>query len=315
MTPNPTMQKPSPKAAAKPGAKPAELKLERIFNATPKKLYTYWTDPKKYAKWFNPAGLDLVIHEFDVRVGGRIRFDMPQPDGNPNPQEGVFHKLAPFDQIVTGSPDKSFLMTVDFQEMTAKMTRMIVTVVGVPAEYHDMATQGWSKGFDHLERELGTGSALPKVTGKPNVGFTIERILKASPEKVWKLWTTKAGIESWWGPAAKEMGMDLKVLKLDVKPGGKYAIQMKDAKVALVNHGHYKTVEPNRRLTQVWEFDIFLAPGEKPYDVAISIDLEPVGKGTKLTFKQGPLATVEHTEGSREGVGRNLTQLQRVAEA
>lgn len=297
----------------KPAATTAPaLHVERIFNATPERLWSYWTDPKKYAKWFNPAPIDLVVHEFDVRVGGRIRFDMPQPDGSPNPQEGVFHRLDPYNEIQSGAPDRSFLITVTFQPLTAKMTRMGVTVTGVPPEYHAMATQGWNAGFDHLERELGGGSALPKVSGR-NEGFTIERTFKAPPEKVWRLWTTKEGIESWWGPAAKDMGFDLKVLKLDVRPGGEYAIQMKDAKVALVNHGHYKAVEPNRRLAQVWEFDIFLAPGEKPYDVAITIDLEPAaGGGTRMTFRQGPLSTLEHTEGSRQGVMANLAKMQKV---
>jgi uncharacterized protein YndB with AHSA1/START domain len=174
-----------------------------------------------------------------------------------------------------------------------------------------MATKGWNQGFDHLERELGTGPALPKGVAGKNVGFTIERTFKAAPGKVWQMWTTAKGIESWWGPAAKDMGFDLKVLKLDVRPGGEYAIQMKDAKVALVNHGHYNAIVPNRRIEQVWEFDIFLAPGEKPYDVAITIDLEPAGKGTKLTFRQGPLSTAEHTEGSRQGVMKNMEKLEK----
>ncbi len=291
------------------------LTLERIFNATPQRLWSFWTDPKKYAKWFNPAPLDLVIHEFDVRVGGKIRFDMPQPDGNKNPQEGVFHKLDPFNEIVSGAPDKSFLVQVQFELLTAKMTRMTVHVTGVPPEHHAMATVGWNQGFDHLERELGTGSAIPKTAGA-NVGFTIERTLAAPPEKVWKMWTTKEGLASWWGPGAKDMGMDLTVLKLDFREGGEYAIQMKDAKVALVNHGRYTKIVPNRHIGQVWKFDIFLAPGEKPFDVAITIDLEPSANGgTKMTFKQGPLATADHTEGSRQGVMRNFEHLGKVVSA
>ncbi|MES2154578.1 MAG: SRPBCC domain-containing protein [bacterium] len=305
-----TTTKQTTKTNAPGSAKPAaRLTLERAFNATPETLWAYWTDPKKYAKWFNPAPLDLVIHEFDVRVGGKIRFDMPQPDGNKNPQEGVFHKLDKPNEIVSGSPDKSFLIQVQFVPMSAKMTRMIVTVTGVPGEYHAMATKGWNQGFDHLEGLLGTGAALPKAAG-PNVGFTIERTFKAAPEKVWKMWTTKEGIMSWWAVAAHDMGYALAVRKLDVRVGGEYAIEMKDAKVTLVNHGHYTEVVPNRRLAQEWLFDIFLGPGEKPYKVAITIDLAPTpGGGTKLTFKQGPLATAEHSEGSRQGVTKNLEKL------
>jgi len=286
------------------------LKIERAFNATPELLWSYWTDPKKYAKWFNPAPLDLVIHEFDVRVGGKVRFDMPQPDGNKNPQEGVFHKLDPPRELVSGSPDKSFLIRVQFQPMNATRTRMIVTVTGVPPEYHAMATVGWNQGLDKLERELGTGPALPKASG-PNQGFTIERTFKAAADKVWAMWTTKEGLMKWWALSAKDMGYEFSVLKLDPRVGGTYAFQMKDPKVTLVNRGTYTEVVPHKRLAYVWHYDIFLAPDEKPYDVPITIDLERVEGGTKMTFRQGPLAAAEYTEGSRHGVLANFAKLEK----
>jgi uncharacterized protein YndB with AHSA1/START domain len=288
-------------------AKPPQLHLERAFNATPERLWDYWTDPKKYAKWFNPAPLDLVVHEFDVRVGGKIRFDMPQPDGNQNPQEGVFHKLDKPNEIVSGSPDKSFLVQVLFVPMGKTMTRMVVTVTGVPQEYHAMATKGWNSGFDKLEAQLGGGHALPKVTG-PNTGFTIERTLKASPQKVWEMWTTEANIKKWWTGGL----FTTRRATYDVRVGGKYDIEASDGTQTIHNHGTYTEVKPYTRLAWTWEFDIFLAPGEKPYPVAISLDLAPVTGGTKVTFKQGPLATAEHSEGSRQGVLNNFKQLEEV---
>ena len=117
MTSKTTAQKTAPPTAA------PTLTVERVFNATPEKLWQYWTDPAKYAKWLNPApGMDLVIHEWEPRAGGKVRFDMPQPDGSKNPQEGVFHELKPHERIVSGAPDKSFLITVTFQVLTEKMT-------------------------------------------------------------------------------------------------------------------------------------------------------------------------------------------------
>mgnify|MGYP003296218721 CR=1 FL=1 len=129
------------------------LKIDRVFHATPERLWAFWTDPKKYAKWFNPAPIDLVIHEFDVRPGGKIRFDMPQPDGNKNPQEGVFHSLTPYTEIVSGAPDRSFLLVARFEPVDDARTRLVVEVTGVPPEYHAMATTGWNQGFDKLARE------------------------------------------------------------------------------------------------------------------------------------------------------------------
>ena len=46
--------------------------------------------------------------------------------------------------------------------------------------------------------------------------ITIERTLRAPVEDVWELWTTKEGIESWWGPD----GFTTKVFKLELRPEG-----------------------------------------------------------------------------------------------
>jgi uncharacterized protein YndB with AHSA1/START domain len=40
----------------------------------------------------------------------------------------------------------------------------------------------------------------------PNEQITIERTYGASVEEIWELWTTPAGIESWWAP--KVMTLD-----------------------------------------------------------------------------------------------------------
>ncbi len=294
--------------------KPATLKIERAFNATPERLWSFWTDPKKYAKWLNPSPADLVIHEFDVRVGGKIRFDMPQPDGNKNLQTGVFHKLDPYKELVSGDEDKSFLLQVLFVPMGPTNTRMVVNVTGVPTDWHQAATEGWGKGLDKLEKLVGGTPPIPK-TSRENKGFTIERTFKASPEKVWKMWTTKEGLAKWWALSAKDMGYVFTVRAIDVRVGGKYDFEMKDPVQTLHNHGMYTDVVPNKRLAMVWKFDIFLAPGEKAYDVPISIDLQPVAGGTKMTFKQGPLASAEYSEGSRQGVLTNFEKLEKALQA
>jgi len=129
------------------------LTLERTFDATKEELYNAWIDPDVYQQWMNPAGIDLVVHEWDAREGGRVAFDMPQPDGNKNPQSGMFHVLDPHDRIVTGEADKSFLIEVDFIGVNGRTT-MRVTITGLPAEHREPATQGWNVCFDQLEALL-----------------------------------------------------------------------------------------------------------------------------------------------------------------
>ena|SRR5436309_377101 len=83
----------------------------------------------------------------------------------------------------------------------------------------------------------------------------------------------------------------------------------------LHNHGVYTNVVPGKRLEQRWDFDIFLGPGEKPYPITLSVEMEevptmdPKTMGTRMTFTQGPMATTEFTQGSRQGVIQNLRYL------
>ena len=48
--------------------------------------------------------------------------------------------------------------------------------------------------------------------------FVIDRTLKASVEKVWRMWTTKDGLEKWWGPE----DFSSTVRHLDVRAGGRF---------------------------------------------------------------------------------------------
>src|ERR1700720_3344572 len=52
--------------------------------------------------------------------------------------------------------------------------------------------------------------------------FSIQRTYAASIDEAWALWTTKSGIESWWGPE----GFDVTVTSLDLHPGGKLVYLM-----------------------------------------------------------------------------------------
>ena len=52
--------------------------------------------------------------------------------------------------------------------------------------------------------------------------FSIQRTYAASINEVWDLWTTRDGIESWWGPE----GFDVTVTSIDLRPGGQLVYQM-----------------------------------------------------------------------------------------
>jgi uncharacterized protein YndB with AHSA1/START domain len=115
--------------------------------------------------------------------------------------------------------------------------------------------------------------------------ITIERTYKASAEDLWDLWTTKDGIESWWGPD----GFTTEVLEVDLRPGGelRYAMTatapaqvafMKNAGLPLTNQNRitYTEVVTQRRLGYTHLADFI--PGIEPYDVATTVEFHSHGR-------------------------------------
>ena len=109
--------------------------------------------------------------------------------------------------------------------------------------------------------------------------FTLERVYEAAILDVWNLWTTKAGIESWWGPE----GFTVTVHKLDLRAGGEllYAMTatgpdqikfMKSAGMPLTTEARvtYTEVSPMRRLAYTHLVDF--VPGVEAYDVATIVE-------------------------------------------
>jgi uncharacterized protein YndB with AHSA1/START domain len=119
----------------------------------------------------------------------------------------------------------------------------------------------------------------------------IQRSYVAALEDVWDLWTTKEGIESWWGPE----GFRVEVRKLDLRPAGElhYAMIaeapemvafMAQAKMPVVQDCRLRFTEiiPHRRLSYLHQADFI--PGVAPYDVTHVVDLEASGDRVLLTL-------------------------------
>jgi uncharacterized protein YndB with AHSA1/START domain len=114
----------------------------------------------------------------------------------------------------------------------------------------------------------------------PRRKLTLERSYDATLEEVWELWTTKEGIESWWGPD----GFTVTVQKLDLRPGGELLYTMTATgadQIAFMKRAGMPVatrtrivvdeVEPPRRLayTNVVDF----VPGVAAYEAATLVEL------------------------------------------
>ena len=145
----------------------------------------------------------------------------------------------------------------------------------------------------------------------------LERTYSASIDDVWELWTTKEGIEAWWGPE----GFTVSVRELDLRVGGTliYVMTavgapqiefMKRAGMPLSTESRitFKEVAPPRRLLYAHLTDFI--PGVAPYDVDTLLELEPVEDGVRLVLTLEPMHSEEWTQRAVMGWEMELGKLE-----
>lgn len=147
----------------------------------------------------------------------------------------------------------------------------------------------------------------------------LERTYPASIEDVWELWTTRQGIESWWGPD----GFAVTVQKLELEPGGElsYAMTatapetvayMKQANMSVTTHCRivFSEVEPPRRL--VYRHTVDFVPGVATYDTGTLLELEETKDGVLLVLTIDAMHDEEWTQRAVMGWENELGKLGKV---
>lgn len=156
------------------------------------------------------------------------------------------------------------------------------------------------------------------MTQAAGTRIVIERTYEASIDEVWELWTTKEGIEAWWGPE----GFSTKVHELDLRPGGvmRYAMTAVDpGMVAFMKQNGmpvtteaqltYVEIVPGKRIT--WSHKVDFVPGVAPYDTGNKVEFLVEGKNVRMVMTLDPMHSDEWTQRSVMGWESQLNKLAR----
>lgn len=144
----------------------------------------------------------------------------------------------------------------------------------------------------------------------------LTRTYEASIEDIWNLWTTKAGLESWWGPE----DFSVKVNKLDLRPGGEllYAMTatappqvefMKRAGMPLTTEARltYTEVSPMQRLAYRHAVDFI--PEVRAYDVATVVEFSAERNRVRMVVNIDAMHSDEWTQRAVAGWETQLTKV------
>lgn len=145
---------------------------------------------------------------------------------------------------------------------------------------------------------------------------TMNRTFNATLEQVWALWTTRQGIESWWGPE----GFSVTVQHLDLRPGGTLFYTMTATGAGQVafmkQHGlplsteskiTFTDVSPPARLAYLHAVDF--VPGVPTYDTATVVELRAVEGGVSLSLSFDAMHDDTWTERATAGWTSELGKL------
>ena len=146
---------------------PSTIKIHRVLNAPPERVYRAFTDPDAMAKWLPPHGFTGHVHSLDLKVGGKYRYEWRNgANGTTMGMGGKFLEISAPERLVAtelfddpGYPGEA----IDTQVLTEKggKTTLTMTVRYASKEARDgvmegPATSGLEHNYGNLERLLDT---------------------------------------------------------------------------------------------------------------------------------------------------------------
>lgn len=144
-----------------------EIVLTRVIDAPRALVYQAWTDPEHAMQWFGPKGFSCTLHEMDVRVGGRWRFDMRAPNGTLFPNRIEYVEIAPNERLVfwhgkdVDDDPERFYVTITFDAQLNNKTVITLRQLHPTKELRDaklgfgaveLGLQTLDKLADHVRR-------------------------------------------------------------------------------------------------------------------------------------------------------------------
>ena len=143
------------------------LRIERVFAAPIKDTFDAWTNVDALRRWW-PAGpgWDTPVAEVDVRVGGRLRLVMRDPQGREFGGEGRYLTIDRPDRLVftwrwdsAAFGARQQLIEVSFTDNGDRTTTVLLTNTGLTDADLQDHREGWDASFDNLDAVLAAGSS------------------------------------------------------------------------------------------------------------------------------------------------------------
>src|SRR5512141_3153554 len=145
----------------------ATLVLRRLLNAPRERAFKAWTSPEHIQQWMRPEpGMVVPLVCMDLRVGGKFRIQMKNPDGEYFTAVGEFREVKPSERLVDtwdwekdGSgtefgevEGKTSLITVEFLKMGERTEFVMTHTRFASVESRDSHARGWGRALESFAK-------------------------------------------------------------------------------------------------------------------------------------------------------------------
>jgi uncharacterized protein YndB with AHSA1/START domain len=136
------------------------VRIERTFSAPAEDVFDAWTSPEVMRRWFHcEADWATPEAEVDLRVGGKVRVVMRQPDGTEAEARGEYTVIdRPHRLVMTWTfhddPSNEQLIELSFSESENSTNVLLVNSRISTDERRGAQDWGWNGCLDQLERLL-----------------------------------------------------------------------------------------------------------------------------------------------------------------
>jgi uncharacterized protein YndB with AHSA1/START domain len=141
------------------------LELKRVLEVPRERIFGAFTEPAQLATWWGPQGFTTPEVDLDLRVGGRYRFTMQPPDGEPFHLSGEFRAIDAPSRLVYSfrweepdPDDRTTVVTLSLLEV-GEATELSLRQGEFATEARlALHRDGWTDSFDKLRELLKPGS-------------------------------------------------------------------------------------------------------------------------------------------------------------
>lgn len=311
-----------------------EIVLTRVVAAPRALVFRIWTEPTHVHLWWGPTGFTTSTQSMVVQPGGEWRFTMHGPDGRNYPNVISYLEVEEPARLVfrhggdaDGEP-VDFHTTVTFEELSPIETRVTMRSSFANREQRDRVIRDYGaieggkqtlqRMSEHAQRQLRSGTSAGEE-------LVLHRVLRASRELVYDVWTRPEHLAAWFGPK----GCKLEVKRLELRVGGAFHYAMHFAGHApMFGVWYFEEVVPGQRLVFAASFadaagNVVRAPFSETWPLRMHTtvvfeDHAGIGRGTVLTMRtHTPAATKDELatflggfDSMRAGWGGTFDQLE-----